>query len=120
MKALKMFMEFNWAAFAEGKEFTVRSCSDWIDYNTKELMGTKVEVVITKDETDYHLKDGDTKSNLLETLIFKVSKKIQIPANSKVKPVAPKVKAYGRDYHGNFTSYVNQLSIQCDDVEVLP
>lgn len=120
MKALKVFVTFNWNAFAEGKEFTVRDCSVWTDFNTKKVMGTKVEVIITKDDTDYHLKDGEAKSNLLERLIFKVTKDIRIPANSKVRPVNPRVTAYGRDYHGNFTNYVNQLVIQCDDVEIIP
>lgn len=120
MKGLKAFLVFDWNAFAEGKEFKVTNCSEWSDYNTKKVMGTKVEVVISKDETDYPLKDGETKSNLFERLTFKVTKKIRIPANSKVKPVNPEVKAYGKDYQGNFTNYVNKLAIQCADVEVIP
>ena len=45
MNGLKSFMKFDWDDFAAEKEFTVKSTSDWTDYNTKEKLGTKIEVV---------------------------------------------------------------------------
>ena len=74
MKSLNKFMYFDWEKFSEGKEYTVTGCSEWTDFNTKQHLGTKIEVIISKDETDYRMKDGSTTSNLYERLIFKVKK----------------------------------------------
>ena len=116
MKALNKFMKFDWEQFSAGKEFTVTECSSWTDYNTHEILGTRVEVIITRDETDYHMKDGKNTSNLYERLVFKITKEMSIPINSKIIPINPIVRAYGIDRDGNFTSYLNCLSIQCEDV----
>lgn len=119
MRHLNRFMKFDWEQFADGKDFTVTGCFPWKDYETQELLGTKVEVAITKDETDYHLKDGISSSNLMERLNFKVTKAVSIPANSKIVPINPTVKAYGIDRDGNFSSFLNCLSIQCEDVKAV-
>ena len=58
MNSLNSFMKFDWEAFAADKEFTVTGCSEWNDYNTKAYLGTKIDVIITKDNTDYHSKNG--------------------------------------------------------------
>lgn len=116
MKALNKFMEFNWERFSTGKEFTVTECTSWTDYNTHETLGTRIEVIITKDETDYNMKNGNETSNLYQRLIFKVTKNVNVDINSKIVPINPVVKAYGLDRDGKFSSYLNCLSIQCEDV----
>ena len=111
MNGLKSFMKFDWDDFAAEKEFTVKSTSDWTDYNTKEKLGTKIEVVISKDDTTYPGKKGNEISNIFETLFFKVKK--------EVVPVNPTVTAYGMDKAGNFSSFLNCLSITCEDISIL-
>ena len=112
-------MRFDWNAFADGKEFTVKSCSEWKDYTTKQPLGTNVQVAITKDDTDYHQTGNNQFTNLGETLTFKVNKKLNIAVNSVVLPVNPTVTAYGKDRNGNFSSFLNMLSVKCDDIKVL-
>lgn len=116
MKSLQAFMKFDWDNFSADKEFTVKSVSDWTDYHTKEKLGIKVEVVISKDDTVYPSKSGTEVSNIYETLFFKVKKDIDVPLKKKVIPVNANVTAYGLDRNGKFSSYLNCLSITCDDI----
>lgn len=116
MKGLNKFMKFDWEQFSAEKEFTVTECTSWTDYNTHETLGTRIEVIITKDETNYNMKNGNETSNLYQRLIFKVTKNVNVDINSKIVPVNPVVKAYGLDRDGKFSSYLNCLSIQCEDV----
>ena len=118
MKGLSIFEKFDFEAFSTGKEYSVTGCIEWSDYNTKAYLGTKVEVIITKDETDYHTKNGTVISNLFEKLTFKVSKAVSVSAGDKIMPVNAKATAYGRDKNG-FTNFKNMLSVQCDDIIVL-
>ena len=119
MNGLKSFMKFDWDDFADEKEFTVKSTSDWTDYNTKEKLGTKIEVVISKDDTTYPGKKGNEVSNIFETLFFKVKKEVDVSPKKKVVPVNPTVTAYGMDKAGNFSSFLNCLSITCEDISIL-
>lgn len=116
---LSEFLKFDWESFSEGKEFAVTGCSKWSDFNTGEHLGTKVNVVISKDETAYAGKNGANRSNLYERITFKVKSDVQIPANSHVVPVNPVVKAYGMDRNGKFSQYLNRLSIECDSVDTV-
>lgn len=76
------------------------------------MLGTKAEVVILQDKTDYGQSDGaNSVTNLYEKLIFKVPKKLDIPLNTEVIPVNPKATIFGE--------YRNQLSIVCDDIRVV-
>lgn len=111
MKGLNKFMGFDWEKFSEGKEYTVTGCSEWMDFITKQHLGTKVEVIISKDETDYRLKDGSTMSNLYERLIFKVEKDVKIQTGAKVTLVNPTVTAYGKNKDGSFSNFLNCLSV---------
>lgn len=119
MNGLKSFMKFDWDDFAAEKEFTVKSTSDWTDYNTKEKLGTKIEVVISKDDITYPGKKGNEVSNIFETLFFKVKKEVDVSPKKKVVPVNPTVTAYGMDKAGNFSSFLNCLSITCEDISIL-
>ena len=110
-KALIQFLLFNWAAFAEDKQFVVTGSSEYRDFNTKAHLGTKVECIIAEDRTPYKSKDGQKYSNLYEKITFKVSKDVNIPVNSVVKPVNAVATVYGE--------YRNQLSVKCDDIVVV-
>lgn len=111
MKGLNAYICFAWAKFAEGKKFVVVNCSSWKDYATEQHLGTKVEVVISEDQTKYASKNGEPITNLYEKLTFKVSKDIKLPAQAIVEPINVTATVYGQ--------YRNQLSVKCDDVKVL-
>lgn len=112
MKYLSQFVKFDWSAFAQGKQFLVTGCSQWVDRNSDELLGTRVEVAIVKDSTHYQHREGESGSNLFEKLIFKVSKEISVPENSLVIPAGEILcTVYGE--------YRNQLSVKVEDIKVL-
>ncbi len=112
MKKLNQFVKFLFEDFSKGKVYRVIGVRPWIDYNTKELMGTKVEVVIAEDNTAYDTQNGETITNQYEKLTFKISKKdINIPMNARVIPVNPVAVVYGE--------YRNQLSVTADDIKVI-
>lgn len=117
---LWQFNKFDWDAFSTGKEYTATACKEWKDFNDGSHMGTDVKVRITKDDTAYYSKDGETVTNLYEELSFKVSNDVQIPVGSKVVPVNPVVSAYGkRNPNGGWSTYKTQLSVKCDDIKII-
>lgn len=59
MKKLNQFMSFDWAAFAKDKRFLCTGGGEWVDYATKEHRGTKIEVVIAVDNTEYRHAEGE-------------------------------------------------------------
>lgn len=71
---------------------------------------------VQKEIANLNMKNGNETSNLYQRLIFKVTKNVNVDINSKIVPVNPVVKAYGLDRDGKFSSYLNCLSIQCEDV----
>ena len=108
MKKLRKGLKFDAAWFFRGKVLVATECRPWTDYNTKEELGTKVEVVITKDATDY----GDpTVSNVFERFSIKVGRKIEVPAGSIVMPVDPECTVYG-----NFSE---NLSVKASDLRIV-
>lgn len=109
---LTQFLRFDCESFLKDKVLRVTGISENADYNTKEHLGTKVEVVIAKDGTPYHCKDGELKNNRYEKLTLKVNKDVNVNLDDMVKPVNPVATVYGQ--------YRNQLSIKCDDIQVLP
>jgi len=111
MKLLNTFLLFQWKQFAQDKEFTVTAMTEWVDYDTKRHLGTRVDVVITADATPYKTKDGQQVSNLFEKLTFKVNKDVTVPVGAKVVPVNAVATIYGQ--------YRNQLSVKCDDIQVV-
>lgn len=110
MKKLSQFMRFDFAAFSQGKVYRVVGTSEWVDYSTKAHMGTKVDVAIIKDDTQYKQKEGENVTNLFEKLTFKVRKDVNVPMNAHVIPVNAVGTVYGE--------YRNQLSITADDIQV--
>lgn len=106
-----MFLKFIWDEFCAGKEFTVTGVSEWVDYESKAHLGTKVDVVISADATTYKAKDGQQISNLYERLTFKIAKNVTVPIGAKVVPVNAVATVYGQ--------YRNLLSVKCDDIQVV-
>jgi hypothetical protein len=111
MKKLNQFQRFDWNAFSDGKLFLVTGTSEWQDYDTKEHLGTVVEVVIYKDDTKYVQKEGEHVTNRFEKLKFKVRKDVDVPLNRLVQPVGVTATIYG--------DYRNQLSVKADDIKVI-
>lgn len=110
MKHLNQF--FYTEAFFKEKELTVTGKREYHDFNTKQHLGTIVEVVISKDNTPYRQKDGEHVTNLLEQLSLKVNKDIvDVPVGAQAIPVNPICSVYG-DYH-------NKLSVVCEDVKFI-
>ncbi|HIV42590.1 MAG TPA: hypothetical protein H9904_11550, partial [Candidatus Mediterraneibacter guildfordensis] len=85
--------------------------SEWVDYDTKKHIGTKIEVVIVEDKTRYTYKDGEVVSNRFEKLVYKVKKDVKVPIDARVEPVNPVATVYG--------DFRNQLSIVADDIRII-
>lgn len=113
MKGLYGFDIFDWNGFSKDKTFTVKGVGDWVDYETKAVLGTKIDVIITKDNTKYLTNNGQQISNLYAELSFKVKKdmKNSISIGANVVPINPVVVVYGQ--------YREKLSIKCEDVQTL-
>lgn len=111
MKKLSQFTDFNLKRFLEGKVLGAVGCSEWLDFKSKEHLGTKVEAAILKDETPYSQKEGETVTNLYEKLVFKIKKDVTVPLGANVVPVNAVASVYGE--------YRNQLSITADDIKVV-
>lgn len=111
MKKLNQFVKFLFEDFSRGKVYRVTGVRPWLDFTTKELLGTKVEVIVAEDNTVYDTKNGETVTNLYEKLSFKIKKDVNIPVNARVIPVNPVAVVYGE--------YRNQLSVTADDIKVI-
>lgn len=110
MKFLKQFLKFHWNGFCDGKQFVCMGCKEWVDYDSKKHLGTKVEAVICRDDTPYKRKDGETVSNLYEKITFKCAKDINVPINAVILPVNAVAKVYG--------DYNEKLSVTCEDIQI--
>lgn len=111
LKKLMQFLKFDFEEFSKGKVYQVNGISEWVDYTTKAHMGTKVEAVIVRDDTQYKQKDGETVTNRYEKLNFKVRKDVNVPVNAYIMPVNAAATVYG--------DYRNQLSVTAEDIRVL-
>lgn len=111
MKFLTQFLNFSWNEFAQEKRFISIGIREWVNFDTKEHLGTKIDTVIAKDNTDYGVKDGEVVSNIYEKITFKVPKDINIPMNVEIQPKKVKASVYGE--------YRNQLSVIADDIVVV-
>lgn len=114
LKKLNQFVTFDFNRFMSGKELTCIGVGEWLDYDTRKHLGMKVEVAITKDQTRYDSKPGESVSNVYEKLTLKVKKDVNPQLNSHIVPVNAIAKAYGEN------GFTNKLSITCDDIKVMP
>ena len=111
LKKLNQFQKFDAEEFFRDKRFKVIAIQDWKDYNTKEDLGLKVEVVIVADKTNYECKEGEAVTNVYEKLVFKIADRIDVPIGSEVKPINPVCKIYGE--------YRNLLSVVCSGLDIV-
>ncbi len=109
MKKLNMFTTFDWNSFAKGKRFVSIGKSEWKNFDTGEHLGTKIEAVIAKDDTDYGNQNGEVVTNLYEKLTFKVPQDIDVPLNVEIHPKNVVATVYG--------DYRNQLSCTAESIE---
>ncbi len=112
MKKLGQFLKFDWEAFAKDKRFLCTGGGEWVDYATKEHLGTKTEVVIAVDNTEYRHAEGEVVSNRFEKLTIKVSDDIDIPVDQYVMPTGVVAKVYG--------GYRNLLSVTATGLTAIP
>lgn len=111
LKQLNSFTRFDWEGFVKDKTLKCLNCGIWKNYDTGKTEGTRVEVVIIRDETEYPKKpDSTTVSNEFEKLTLKIRKEnLNIPRAAIVQSlINPTVKIYGE--------YKNNLSIKADDI----
>lgn len=81
------------------------------DRETKEIIGTRVEIVTTQDNTPYERKENEKGSNLFEKLYVKVPKQIDVPMQVEVQLKNAVATVYG--------DYRNQLSVYAEDIVVV-
>ena len=113
MQGLYEFVRFDIKAFLSDKVLRSVSCGPLTDYQSKEVIGTRVGVVITEDNTAYRpTKSGAQVSNLYERMSVKVrGKNLTIAPGQVVELVAPVGVVYGERN--------NQLSITAEDVRIV-
>lgn len=112
MKKLMQFLVFDHEAFFKDKMLQTIGTSEWVDYKTKAHMGTKLEALIAKDNTQYKQKEGENVSNAFEKLTLKIRKDVTPPTGACVTLVNPVCTVYG--------DYRNQLSVTADDIRIIP
>ncbi|WP_306480374.1 hypothetical protein [Mediterraneibacter sp.] len=111
MKYLRQFEYFDWNGFAKHKRFMTVGISPLTDRETKEIIGTRVEIVTTQDNTPYERKENEKGSNLFEKLYVKVPKQIDVPMQVEVQLKNAVATVYG--------DYRNQLSVYAEDIVVV-
>lgn len=114
LKHVKDHEKYDFGGFIAKMQLMVTNISVWEDYATKARLGTKVEVVIIKDDTPYQPgPDGHVQTNLYEKLVFKIRKnEVAVKVGDIVVPKGAEALVYG--------DYRNQLSITADDVVKVP
>lgn len=118
MRYLKNYLRFDFKAFTEKMSMKVKRIEEWKDYDTKEIMGTKIALTI-EDDTVYEKSDGgmDEGANEGETLVVKVRKPISQFADWKRRdfvsvPEVEKATVYG--------DYMDKLSVIGDVYNMEP
>mgnify|MGYP006928980325 CR=1 FL=1 len=109
LKKLSAFKQFDNQSFFEPKALMAMSEEQWVDFESGKKLGTKLNVVIWQDQSDY----GDpTITNVGQTLSVKIAgREPHNIAPHLVRLINPEATIYGE--------YQNQLSVRADDVEDL-
>ena len=97
LKCLGQYNRFDLAGFLADKTLAFTGASVWKDYAT-----------ITRDDTPYKVKDGESVSNLYNKLTVKVPGKVDLKIGTEVEIVDGEATVYGE--------YRNQLSIKAKAV----
>ena len=89
MKKLTQFTRFDWAAFAQDKTFQVTGIRPRSDSDDRQrIIGSTVDVVIIRDDTQYQCKPGESVTNLFEKLSIKLPQaKVAVQLGDYVQPV---------------------------------
>lgn len=112
LKFLNQFQKFDLDAFLKDKTIIVNGISQWKEFGSDKVVGTKIEVAIMKDGTKYVQKENEQQTNRFATFDIKVRKEIDVPINSQIiSLVNPTAAIYG--------DYRNQLSVKCEDIKIL-
>ncbi len=75
LRHIREYERFDLEGFLHHMELMVTNIAPWEDYTTKARLGTKVEVVITKDDTPYQPgTDGSVQTNFLRNLSSKFAR----------------------------------------------
>lgn len=106
LKKLRYFNAFDWVSFTKEKALQVTNISDWLDFDTQEYLGKKVEVVIIQDQTDYGTDEPI--SNLYEKLVIKVPNADGIQIDDRVSVPEAQAVIYGK--------YQNELSVKAKKI----
>ena len=112
MKYLNQFIKFDISAFLKGKLLVCVGTAPWNDYTTKELLGTKLSVVISEDHTEYRQKPGENHTNQYEKFNVKVPKvNLDVASGTVIELTDSVATVYGE--------YRNQLSVTASDIRVI-
>lgn len=111
MKGLTQYLVFDCGKFFQEKKLMATACKSWVDYESKEVLGTKIDVVITEDKTPYKTKTSEQISNLYEKFAVKVGKALTIPVGTEITLVNPVGTVYGE--------YRQLLSVVADDIQAV-
>ena len=116
MKGLKEFVQFDLDGFLKDKEVTFLDAKPYYNYKdgkvTEELLGMKLECVITQDNTNYNNQDFN---NEYEKIIVKVPgvERVNIKRGSKLK-IQGTGKVWG-DYSQNLSIEATNVQMVKDD-----
>lgn len=116
MKGLKQFLEFDLDGFLKDKEITFISAKPYYHYvdgqASDEVAGTKLECVITKDNTVYN---NEEITNEYEKIAIKVPKveKVNLKRGARLK-IEGVGKVWG-DYSQNLTIEATDIKVLKDD-----
>lgn len=113
MQGLIQYLRFDWKSFFAAKTLSVVSCGPLNDYNTKQVIGSKINAVIIRDDTPYKPKSDGTKiSNLYEKIAIKVpGKTLALAPGTVIELVDAVATVYG--------DYRNQLSVTAADIKIV-
>lgn len=112
LKKLSQFQYFDIDEFLEGKKLVTIGIQDWKEFETQNVVGSKVEVVIAIDKTKYEVANGEIVSNVYEKLTVKIPLKLtNVPMNAEIRLINPEAVIYGE--------FRNMLSITAENIEVI-
>ena len=111
MKKLGQFSVFDIERFLKDKKLMTTGVSPITDDDGKRI-GTKVQVVILEDNTEYRVAEGEQVTNQFEKFNIKLNKVVDnVPMNAIVVPVNPVATVYGE--------FRNNISVTADGLKVI-
>lgn len=111
MKGILQFLD--WEKITANLTFTVVSVGPWLKYETKEKLGTKLDVYVSRDDFQYFPKnDGTVFTNLGERLSIRVPGDVTVPIGEAIIPLDPVMTIYGK--------YNENASVRASGIKVVP